>query len=71
MAKSYRIIEGGIKESFRTDEQRKIIPVRVFSYMVGAHGPFTYQVDARDFDPVAVDAMLEKAAQDLLKLLGP
>lgn len=67
---SYRILDRGIKESFRVDEQRQIIPTRVITYMVGTHGPFTYTLDAKDFNPTTVGTELERQAQDVLKLYG-
>lgn len=67
---SYRIIAGGITETSRLDEQRRFVPVKVIRYMVGDHGPFTYQIDAKDFTPERASSELEKTAQDVLKLLG-
>lgn len=68
---SYRIIAGGITETSRLDEQRRFVPVRVIRYMVGDHGPFTYQTDAKDYSAAAVAETLEKQAQEILKLVGP
>ena len=68
---SYQILKAGITETIRLDQDtRTSVPVKVIRYRVGAHGPFTYQIDAADFTPEKVDQDLEAAAQGILKLLG-
>ena len=65
---SYRILQ--IHETTRNNELRQIIPVRVVRYMVGTHGPFVYETDAKDFSADRVAPILEAAAQEVIKLQG-
>jgi len=60
---NYRILL--IKESFRQDELLHSIPTRQITYMVGMHGPFKLELDAKDFTTQKADELLTKLAAEV------
>lgn len=66
----YKILQGGVTETVRANEEGKFVALRVVRYMVGTHGPFTLQIDAKDFSAAKVDELLAKEALEVRKLAG-
>ncbi len=64
----WKILDGGVTETTRTDERQRFIPVRIVRFMVGTHGPFQIQVDAKDFTGEHVSALLDAQAVEVRKL---
>jgi hypothetical protein len=60
-----------VKETTRMDERNNFVPVRIVRFMVGTHGPFQVQMDAKGFTAERMAAVLDKEAAEIQALEGP
>ncbi len=67
---SWRVLPEGITETTRQDERMRFVPVRIVRFMVGSHGPFQVQIDAKDFTAAKLTELLDKEAAEIVALSG-